>query len=355
MISERIFGLDLIRTIAAIVIVFLHSHYLIAPHFDLPNDIHFPDGVDVFFVLSGFLIGRIFLNTFSSAEDFSWKNVIHFLKRRWYRTLPNYYLFLILNIILIYFALIPGRLNENTAYYFIFMQNLVVPLDLMFWESWSLTIEEWFYPIFPITMFVLYRVFKAKITAKQGYLFVALGLIFLPLLYRLIAYDPALDWDLYFRKLVFTRLDALGYGLMAAYFQIFHFEKFFKSRYFLFPLGILLYIFLENIFAYSSPYFHATFYFSMTGLGVAFLFPLLFEMKVERIPRKPIRFLSLISYSIYLSHLPIAYLTHSWYEGASANETILLYASYWAMVIFSSYLIYTFFERPITNLRDRLK
>ena len=354
MVSERIFGLDLIRTIAAIVIVFLHSHYLIAPHFDLPSGIHFPDGVDVFFVLSGFLIGRIFINTFVSAEDFSWKNVIHFLKRRWYRTLPNYYLFLILNVVLIFFELIPGRINENTVYYFIFLQNFVVPLDLMFWESWSLTIEECFYPIFPITMFLLYRVFKSKISAKRGYLFVALGLIILPLLYRLMTYDPNLDWDLYFRKLVLTRLDALGYGLLFAYFQIFHFKQFFKSRYLLFPLGIVLYIFLENLFADRSHYFHSTFFFSMTGLGVAFLFPLLYEMKVERIPRKPIRFLSLISYSIYLSHLPIAYLTHSWYEGTTAGETLILYASYWVMVISISALIYYRFERPITNLRDRI-
>lgn len=354
MISERIFGLDLIRTIAAIVVVFLHSHYLITPHFDLPSGVHFPDGVDIFFVLSGFLIGRIFINTFLSAEDFSWKNVLHFLKRRWYRTLPNYYLFLILNIVLIYFSLIPGRLNENTGYYFIFLQNLMIPLDLMFWESWSLTIEEWFYPIFPITMFVLYRVFKSRITPRRGYLFVALGLIILPLMYRLLTYNPSLDWDLYYRKLVFTRLDAMGYGLLAAYFQIFHFQKFFKSRYILFPLGIVLYIFLENLLADSSHFFHSTFFFSMTGLGIAFLFPLLFEMKVERIPKKPIRFLSLISYSIYLSHLPIAYLTHSWYEGTSASETMLLYAGYWVIVIASSYLIYTYFERPITSLRDRI-
>lgn len=354
MISERIFGLDLIRTIAAIVIVFLHSHYLIAPHFDLPSGVHFPDGVDVFFVLSGFLIGRIFLNTFKTSKDFSWTNVLLFLKRRWYRTLPNYYLFLILNIVLIYFAVIPGRLNENTGFYFIFMQNFVVPLDLMFWESWSLTIEEWFYPIFPVTMYILYRVFKSRITPRRGYLFVALGLIVLPLLYRLVTYDPNLDWDLYFRKLVMTRLDSLGYGLLAAYFQIFHFQKFFKSRYILFPIGIVLYIFLENAFAYSDHFFHSTFFFSMTGLGVACLFPLLYEMKVERIPRKPIRFLSLISYSIYLSHLPIAYLTHSWYKGTTAGETMLLYAGYWGMVIVTSYLIYTYFERPITNLRDRL-
>lgn len=354
MVSERIFGLDLIRTIAAIVIVFLHSHYLIAPHFELPNGIHFPDGVDVFFVLSGFLIGRIFLHTFQTSADFSWKKVLIFLKRRWYRTLPNYYLFLILNVVLIYFALIPGRINENTAYYFLFLQNMVVPLDLMFWESWSLTIEECFYPIYPITMFVMYRIFRAKITPKRGFLLVALALIVLPLTYRLLSYDPSLDWDLYFRKLVFTRLDAIGYGLLAAYFQVFHFKHWFQARFLLFPLGIVFYIFLENLFAERSHFFHSTFFFSMTGLGVAFLFPLLYELKTERIPRKPIRFLSLISYSIYLSHLPIAYLTQAWYEGTSASETILLYAGYWALVIGLSAVIYYRFERPITNLRDRL-
>jgi len=354
MTGERIFGLDVIRTTAAIVIVFLHSHYLIAPHFNLPSGVHFPDGVDVFFVLSGFLIGRIFLDVFKTTNDFSWKNVLLFLKRRWYRTLPNYYLFLILNIILIYFAVIPGSINENTIYYFVFMQNFAIPLDLMFWESWSLTIEEWFYPIFPVTMFIVYRFFKSKITPRRGYLFVALGMIILPLVYRLVTYDPNLSWDLYYRKLVVTRMDALGYGLIAAYFQVFHFNWFFKSRYILFPVGIVLYLFVENWFAYDWHFFHSTFFFCITGFGVACFFPLLYEMKVERIPGKPIRFLSLISYSIYLSHLPIAYLTQSWYEGTSAGETLLLYAAYWAMVIVSSYLIYTYFERPITNLRDRL-
>lgn len=44
-------------------------------------------------------------------------------------------------------------LSHATAAYAVFMQNFHVPLDLFFWESWSLAVEEWFYLLFPLIVF----------------------------------------------------------------------------------------------------------------------------------------------------------------------------------------------------------
>src|SRR5690606_23816971 len=52
--------------------------------------------VEIFFVLSGFLIGKILLQMFEA--QLTSQSVMLFLKRRWFRTLPNYSLILIINI-----------------------------------------------------------------------------------------------------------------------------------------------------------------------------------------------------------------------------------------------------------------
>ena len=56
-------------------------------------------GVEIFFVISGFLIGKIIYRIIQK-DDFSFNDVREFWKRRWFRTLPNYYLVLLINILL---------------------------------------------------------------------------------------------------------------------------------------------------------------------------------------------------------------------------------------------------------------
>ncbi|MBT8377560.1 MAG: acyltransferase family protein, partial [Bacteroidia bacterium] len=100
--SQRIFGLDVVRAIAILLVLISHSTILIFPesNSNAVFAIQFfgTIGVDIFFVLSGYLIGRILLKQLQT-QDFSFKNVLYFWIRRWFRTLPNYYLILIVNII----------------------------------------------------------------------------------------------------------------------------------------------------------------------------------------------------------------------------------------------------------------
>lgn len=97
--KNRIFGLDLLRTLAITLVVFVH--YINTLPIDigfLPN-IRLPDGVDLLFVLSGYLIGTIVIRTFEEKKDFNLVISLNFLLRRWFRTLPNYFLFLIVNVV----------------------------------------------------------------------------------------------------------------------------------------------------------------------------------------------------------------------------------------------------------------
>ena len=190
--SNRVFGLDLLRALAITFVIIGHANNLLADNYKIP----YIDGVDLFFVLSGFLIGRILLKKFSSKEGNLIKILRNFWVRRWFRTLPNYFLFLGINILLVYFGLIKGELNHYVLSYFVFLQNLYVPVDFIFWESWSLSVEEWFYFLFPL---VLIAGLLLKLSIKKASLIAILIFILLPLFYRLFMSNTDISiivWDL---------------------------------------------------------------------------------------------------------------------------------------------------------------
>jgi peptidoglycan/LPS O-acetylase OafA/YrhL len=141
--SPRVFGLDILRVFAISAVVYQHCSYLLPNHgiFYFLNILFKPDGVTVFFVLSGFLVGNIILKELNTRAVFSFSSLLNILQRRWFKTIPVYYLLLIFNIIFTRMGIFPGIINYNVVAYFLFLQNLVIPLDLFFWESWSLAVN----------------------------------------------------------------------------------------------------------------------------------------------------------------------------------------------------------------------
>lgn len=122
--KHRIFGLDVIRAIAILLVLFSHSTILLFPDKDttLLTIIRFfgTIGVDLFFVLSGFLIGGIILKQLVLGKT-ALKSFVYFWIRRWFRTLPNYFLILLLNILLVF--VFYGEIVEGTGYYFVFYKT----------------------------------------------------------------------------------------------------------------------------------------------------------------------------------------------------------------------------------------
>lgn len=200
--TDRIFGLDLFRAIAIILVVLTHGGFLLKDTF-LNNFqyIKIIDGVDLFFVLSGFLIGTILLKEINSKDKFGIRELTQFWKRRWFRTLPNYYLILLINYFIVYFEIIHEDINQFNWKFLFFLQNFTSPFYDFFWESWSLAIEEWFYISSPILLIV----FLKFLNPKNSFILVTILMILFPFLYRFYSLNDSIDDFWYgetFRKVV---------------------------------------------------------------------------------------------------------------------------------------------------------
>lgn len=313
------------------------------------------NGVEVFFVLSGFLIGGILIRQLNKNTSFGLSDLFHFWKRRWFRTLPNYYLILSVNVLLVYLGITHGNISNFGIDFLFFAQNLTSGFVDFFWESWSLSIEEWFYISLPLLLLLFLRF----ASVKRALLLSIVSLIIAPLLYRWSIADVEYDqfWvGIHISKVVITRLDTIGYGVLAAFLHFYYPNLWRKSRFILFPIGLLIAYF--NIFVTVSPndFYFRTFYFSVTPLGIMLLLPFMSSIKDFKVNwiGKAITHISLISYSMYLVHLGIiASILGKYFTPETSIEQAILYLSYWGLTILLSTLIYRYFELPTTRLRDR--
>ncbi|KNB60135.1 acyltransferase family protein [Chryseobacterium sp. Hurlbut01] len=115
--QNRIFGLDILRAAAILFVMITHTNNFML------RDIYFYakmiyDGVGIFFVLSGFLIGRILIIQLEEHQC-NMKNLLHFWMKRWSRTLPNYFLFLFLLIIIEYINQSKFRFTQLFTLFFL--------------------------------------------------------------------------------------------------------------------------------------------------------------------------------------------------------------------------------------------
>jgi peptidoglycan/LPS O-acetylase OafA/YrhL len=324
------------------------------------------DGVSIFFTLSGFLIGGILIKILEKEQKLNTQILWNFWKRRWLRTLPNY--FLILSILVIYFLLF--RDFEGIAYwkYFFFIQNLGTPQPWFFGESWSLSIEEWFYLITPIGLLICIKYLKLKL--KHSMILVASTLIFLSLWARVgqyaASYPFPMDLTRYgslIRMQIQTRLDGLMIGVLAACLQ-FYKPIFWKQKQkLMFLVGliflIIYYFFKDQVLPMSwgvaSPL--------VIALGVALILPYLNDIKHGKgVLFKIITYISLTSYSAYLINLALVQdivvynlsklLPGHWPLGILSFVQLILF---FTLTFGGAILLYKYFELPIMKLRDKKK
>lgn len=352
--TTRILGLDILRSSAIILVVYTHIAPFLSYYFPVLEYITIPDGVNVFFVLSGYLIGQIILKQLQEKNEFTFSDVFIFLKRRWWRTLPNYYLFLLLNFVLIYWQLIPGQFRIYNFTYFVFCQNLIIPFDFMFWESWSLSIEEWFYLLFPILVFLLFRF--TKWTKEKIYVCVCLLFISIPLLIRTIVDSPnetAALWDLWCRKLVITHADAIGYGMLSAFLLQQYTTFFQQKRWYLFCLGLVCLLFFSSFSYDENRLFYKTIYLSVVAICVALTLPVFSTTKTLKFGMNTFSSLSKWSYSLYLVHLPLLFIMADNFRANTQMDSLIFMSIYLVLAIFISSLIYRYFEKPMMDFRDK--
>lgn len=353
---SKIVGLDILRTVAILSVVIGHGKPILQKAGSLFPFIRLPDGVEIFFVLSGFLIGQILMrNDWTSS-----KAMFTFLMRRWLRTLPNYYLFLLLNIILAYFAFINTPLSNFNFSFLIFTQNFSHSFSGFFWESWSLSVEEWFYLLFPIALFLLYRI--KNLAAQLKILIAILLFLFLPIALRYLKYLTILNpidgffWDIEFRKIVLLRLDSIAIGVLFAFFKYYYPQFFRNTRYYSLILFVLVYAALYRVDIGLNNIYAMVFSFSINGLLYGLLLPAADNLRnIPNYLRYIFDWCSKISYSMYLSNLLIfqiiIYIVDI--EHIGLMQAYFLFGLYLLLTFLVSWLCYTFFEKKILAYRDR--
>lgn len=364
--ANRIFGLDFMRFVAIMCVLVNHALWNFPNEtgaiFGILQSLGFM-GVEIFFVLSGFLIGRILFRIFTS-ETFSANDLRYFLVRRWFRTLPTYYFILIINILIVLW--IGRELPETLWLYFGFLQNTHFAMDLFFTESWSLPIEEFAYIIGPALLY-LTLFLKLKISKTKQFLYITLAIILFFLITKLYYNSVAVgfdivDWNRSLKAVVLYRIDAIYIGVLAAIISLVQVDFWKKHQLPAACIGGVLFFglfALFQIFDRSSEAFKTllnVWYLPLNSISIALFLPYLSQLQVKSVAIvRPITFISVISYSMYLLHYSIVLQlmrTRVDIEIMSFSGKILFSIGYIAITILLAYFLYRLYEKPLTDLRD---
>lgn len=363
--QKRVYGLDILRALAILFVVIGHGGYLLPERARKLINLLIFDGVSIFFVLSGFLIGGIFIKLIQE-KGITFKTLTTFWIRRWFRTLPNYYLILF-TLFALHFVFREGFTFRSVNRYFFFSQNLFSAHPAEFFpEAWSLSIEEWFYLITPLV--VGFFTLGKKISYKQGVMLSAVCILLLVTGFRLYRFNSLTvegigQWDVLFRKQVVTRLDSLMYGVLGAYFAFYHHDAWVKWKKELLIVGLIIVFSVNYViprYTAIDGLYNTVFSFSLMSIGTLFLLPFLSELKrgSGRL-FTALTYVSLISYSMYLlnlSLLQIWIINNIPWDLITDHVVILAilkYGLYWVLLFVLSILLYKYYEVPMTKLRER--
>lgn len=357
--KERVFGLDFIRAVAILLVLVGHLGHvgLMQNNYVMYQFGFF--GVELFFVLSGFLIGQILIELVSTGVTL--KSVRQFWIKRWIRTLPLYYLVLIIRLFV--------EKTEFPYLHFIFLQNSnIIENYNSYWfgESWSLAIEEFFYLTIPILLFVLNKIFKNKKGQLLGSLF---AIIVASLIIRIyfVLINNTIDFENEIRKFTFLRLDSLSCGVLIAFLKIYY-QKIFQLFQNKFVFAAVIFVFLililiGNFLVYDFigiKLIPSTIGILINSLILAFMLPYFDSLKISKSRDlgllkygiNGIQFTALFSYCIYLIHLPIY---NHIITSPIVNWIWILETIFALIIIFGiAALSYFYFENPILKWRDNL-
>jgi peptidoglycan/LPS O-acetylase OafA/YrhL len=360
---KRNIGLDLVRSTAICMVVLYH-----APIWIPFGGLFEVCSVDLFFSLSGLLITQMVFERFELLN--SARSLTRFLTNRWMRTMPLYYVFIVVNVFLVsagpfirrHYQMPPGGpaggidFLPNLAPFLFFLQNFAdggaERYHGWFAVSWSLAIEEWFYFGLAITLFVLPQ--KLKGDVRKWY-WAGLALIIAVILMRVFIVvlwdrhgDPTYDDS--FRRVLLLRADAFVYG-GAIYICSRGLEgsTLLRFRGFIASAGLAI-ILVGWAMRHSAPEGALTKIFvpSLVPFGAALLLPFCAALRFDALPtlKSILIFLSTRTYSIYLAHIPLQY-----FFFCLIYPSPIGYAAFLAGLAMVANLLYFYVERPIMALR----
>jgi peptidoglycan/LPS O-acetylase OafA/YrhL len=252
---------------------------------------------------------------------------------------------------------------EQVWKYLFFLQHATHNVDF-YTESWSLAVEEWFYVLFPLILWLYLMLQPGRLSVRRALPFVAAFFLISMLVLRCVLVyflDPT--WDSDVRRTWLFRLDAPLYGVLAAAFSVYFPETWRKYRSPLSAFGMTLFFISLWLFFHSNErsldhsFFMRTFFFSITSLSVACILPVFDCWKEGRGPIAGwVTAISLWSYSLYLCQIPIHRVVeravgHSIQESALAVTVVMVATATLSIAVAA--IVYRVYELPMTALRER--
>lgn len=338
---KRIPNLDLFRFIAISSVLYYHLSQRFL--FDFYADKRFIDigkyGVELFFTLSGFLIGSIYYKNSKSV------NLFKFWLQRFIRTYPPYLVAFAIYFLLAYIA----KKERFDLGYLVFFQNYYYVMPL-FKISWSLCVEEHFYLIFPIIMLVLDRWIQNK---KITFLF-WIVICLLPTCFR---YEfgnyKSTEWGFYITASIF-RFDGIAIGCFIAFivnkYDLTKWRSSHKNNIILSIIALALAFWLtgpQSLLKYSVGYL-----FLVVNIGLLML-SLYFSPDLILSKTSVIKGMAAMAYSLYLTHA----LLINFFEVLQNKFKVQGYfiaPVCLAFIIIIGKIYYIFIERKSIDLRNKL-
>ena len=344
--------IDGLRCIAVILVILYHSEFNIGDYTLFTGGFI---GVDIFFVISGYLITSLILKDLYE-NSFS---ILFFYERRFRRIIPVFVIVLIFSLCMGWIFLVPGdfkSLSFTSITSIVFGSNILFSsqdnyllgdiFDYQLLHTWSLSVEEQFYLLFPIFLIFIFTFYKEKI------FFFIFAIFIISLLYT--------EYNSYFNpQKNFYLLQSRLWELLAGSILAFFYSK--RKIHTNFLIGLIpitsLIVIIFCAFYFNSNTRHPSL---ITMMPIIATMAIIWYSDKNYVATKTyiatefifknkiIVYIGLISYSLFLWHFPIFSFYRVIYEEPSNYDNIILII----ISIILSVLTFVFIERPA---RDQKK
>jgi peptidoglycan/LPS O-acetylase OafA/YrhL len=352
--NNRIAVIDFLRGLA-ILLVLLHHHFYTPPYLKRMSW----TGVDLFFVISGFLIGGLLFQEYQKTQKIDLKR---FLIRRGFKIYPMFYVFTLFTI-LSHLYWYQGISRRGVVGELFFLQNYLGHLNP---QTWSLAVEEHFYVFLPVLLIFLIHNKNLKSSQvfdklPQIFVFIAIACLIMRMLtYWLIPFYVYIH-----HCMTHLRIDSLFFGVLLAYYYHFYYLNLKniieKYKYLILLLSILMlfpsFIDHYNVF-YINVFGLSMFYIGFGGILMFFVF----AVKVENLPPFLRVFmlgailLGQYSYGIYLWHWAVYIHLEAWLLKTMQvpSSSLIHFSGYLLISILIGVIMTKIIEKPALQLRERL-
>ena len=357
--SKYLPSIDSLRALAVLAVIIYHVDVNYLPGGFL--------GVDLFFVLSGYLISSLIIKEYRKTGSL---NLYNFYIRRARRLLPAVYFMITVGLVVmvLFNEVLLRKSHLDAIFGYIYSSNwwyIFHKLDYFdsfgaqspFKHLWSLAIEEQFYMIFPLLFLLINRKKKSKdgtYKLNKNFLYVVLGLILVSLIAHILLFDINNISRIYFGT--DTRAFSLLVGVVGAI--LYPMEKLHakvtpQQNIMYSVVSLVSIATLITVMIYTSEYntwlYRGGFLLvAILGLIVIISSGKQHTLMSRLLSFKPVVFIGKISYSLYLWHFPVLVLTTPVSEIGNPNIIFVILRVILTFALATA--SYVFVETPIRKL-----